>query len=347
MIRLKTILYIPLALLAVTACQPKTPAESRMADAEARMKQLQLTATTQQQKTYTNLPSASGIAFVDSTYYVVGDDSPFLYLLDKQFNQTGKLALFDTTGFATGRIPKAVKPDLESLTHFRYGRDNMLLLPGSGSGEMRNRAFLVNLTDKMHVQELDFSRLYTFLKRVLRFETDGELNLEGLAMDNTYTYLLQRALGTSSNVLLRFDTRDFKRFLMSQGDMPAVAVYHFELPQLGGYKAGFSGAYTLGSQLFFTASSENTPNAVADGEVIGSVVGVIDLNALPYATRAASPLKVPTVQLTNPDGTAYKGKAESLVVEGGKQEGTYEVVIVSDDDAGGSGLLTLQLKISS
>lgn len=280
MIRLKTILYIPLTLLAVTACQPKTPAVSRITDAEARMKQLQLTVTTQQQKTYASLPSASGIALVDSTYYVVGDDSPFLYRLDRQFSQTWKLALFDTTGFATGRLPKAVKPDLESIAHFTYGRDNMLLLPGSGSGEMRNRAFLVNLTDKMQVQELDFSRLYTFLKRVLRFETEGDLNLEGLAMDNTYTYLLQRALGASTNMLLRFDTQAFKQFLMNKGNLPAVAVYHFELPQVGGHKTGFSGAYTLGSQLFFTASAEDTPNAVADGEVIGSIIGVIDLNAL-------------------------------------------------------------------
>ncbi len=345
MMQPKTLRYLPLVLLAFSACKPELPAASRLATAETRMKELQLSATIRQQVLYPKLPSASGIELVDSTYYVVGDDAPFLYQLDKNFKQTKKTALFDTTDFATGRIPKAVKPDLESIAHFTYGRDHMLMLPGSGSGPKRNRAFLVNLTDKMKVQELDFSRLYTFLKRVMRLEGDGELNLEGLAMDNTYTYMLQRALGTSSNTLLRFDTQDFKRFIVGKGDLPAVAVYYFELPAVGGYKTGFSGAFALEGKLFFTASAEDTPNAVADGEVMGSVVGVIDLNALPYATRAASPLKLPAVPLTNPDGTLFKGKAESLVVKARALEGEYEVVIVSDDDAGGSGLLEVQLMV--
>ncbi|MCJ8165576.1 hypothetical protein MKJ04_12060 [Pontibacter sp. E15-1] len=341
----KTLRYVPLALLALFACKSEPPVASRLATAEARMQQLQLSATVQQQKSYPRLPSASGIELLDSTYYVVGDDAPYVYLLDGQFNQTGKIALFDTADFATGRIPKAVKPDLESIAHFTYGRAHMLLIPGSGSGPKRNRAFLVNLTDKKYVEELDFTRFYTFLKRVLRLEADGELNLEGFAMDNTYTYMLQRALGTSTNVLLRFDTQDFKRFIFGKGDLPAVAVYHFALPAVGGYKTGFSGAFALEDKLFFTASAEDTPNAVADGEVLGSIVGVIDLNALPYATRAASPLQVPAVQFMNPDGTVYKGKAESLVVKAGAAEGMYEVVVVSDDDAGGSGLLTLQLEL--
>ncbi|GAA4432174.1 hypothetical protein GCM10023188_20510 [Pontibacter saemangeumensis] len=341
---LKCILPVSLAILALTACKTEQPATSRLASAETLMKEVQLKATVQQAQKYEQLPSASGIELVDSTYYVVGDDSPFLYQLDAQFNLTERHVLFDTAAFASGRIPKPLKPDLESMAHFTYGRDHMLLLLGSGSSEMRNRAFVVNLTEGMAVKELDFSRLYLFMRRVLRIEAEGELNLEGFAMDDTYTYIMQRAIGSGTNVLFRFNSSNFKDFVINDGDIPVAAVYHFALPQVEGYTAGLSGAYALNDRLFFTASVENTPNAVEDGEVLGSLVGMIDLNALPYASDAANPMQVPAVQLKNPDGSVYKGKAESLVVQAG-EGGVYNLIVVSDDDQGGSELLQIQLEV--
>ncbi|WP_237587093.1 DUF6929 family protein [Pontibacter russatus] len=340
----KCILPVCLASLALTACKTEQPAASNAATAEVRMKEIQLEATVQQKLTYEHLPSASGIELVDSAYYVVGDDSPYLYELDAQYKLAQRHVLFDTADFATGRIPKPLKPDLEAMAHFTYGRDQMLLLIGSGSSDRRNRAFVVNVTDGMQVRELDFTRLYMFLKRVLRMKTDSELNLEGFAMDETDTYIMQRALGTAAGVLFRFPTRGFKDFVMGEGDIPAAAVYHFALPELGGYMAGFSGAYAFGGKLFFTASVENTPNAIEDGEVLGSLVGLIELNALPYAADATNPLRVPAVQLMNPDGSVYTGKAESLVVAAG-EGGAYKLVVVSDDDQGGSELLEIQLEV--
>lgn len=341
---LKQTLFFTLAVLALSSCKSDPPSVSRIVNAEARMKNIQLAATVQQSRLYQQLPSASGIEYVGNNYYVVGDDAPYLYQLDEQFNLTKRHVLFDTSDFAAGRIPKALKPDLESIASFRYGRDEMLLMLGSGASEARNRAFLVNITDGMKVKELDFSRFYTFLKKVLRIAAEGELNLEGLAIDNTYTYLMQRALGTGANVLIRMDTNDLKSFVMNNGEIPAAAVYHFVLPSMGGYAAGFSGAFALDDRLFFTASVESAPNAIEDGEVLGSIVGVIDLNALPYATDPSNPLQVPTVQLKNTDGTDYKGKAESLVVKG-RTGDTYDVVVVSDDDLGGSELLEVQLEV--
>lgn len=340
----KQILYYTLTFLALSACKSDPPSVSRVANAEARMKNIQLTATVQQSRLYQQLPSASGIELVGNNYYVVGDDSPFLYQLDEQYNLMQRHVLFDTTDFATGRIPKSLKPDLEGMAHFTYGRDEMLLLLGSGASAVRNRAFLVNMTDGMTVREIDLTRLYTFLKQVLRIEAEGVLNLEGLAMDDTYTYMMQRGLDTGTNMLLRFDTNDFKGFLMNDDDIPAVAVYHFALPQMGGATGGFSGAYAVDERLFFTASVESTQNAIEDGEVLGSMVGMIDLNALPYATDVTNPLQVPTVQLTNPDGSEYKGKAESLVVKG-RTGDAYNIVVVSDDDLGGSELLEVQLEV--
>ncbi|ARS37876.1 hypothetical protein CA264_14250 [Pontibacter actiniarum] len=306
---------------------------------------MNLTATTRAKRLFEEIPSASGVAHVQNAFYVVGDDSPFLYQLNEEYQLVQRHALFDSSGVVNGRIPKAAKPDLESMTHFSYGRDELLLLLGSGASEARNKAYLVNLTDDMAVQELDLSRFYTFVKRVLRIENEGVLNIEGLAMDDVYTYLLQRPAGAGSNILIRMDTDDFKQFVLSKGDIPAAAVYYFKLPVLGQSPAGFSGAYTLDDKLFFTASVEDTPNAIDDGEVLGSFIGVIDLNALPYATDELNPLEVPATKLQNPDGSAYIGKAESLVVNR-LEEGQYRVVVLSDDDAGHSELLEVQLGVT-
>ncbi|TPE43872.1 DUF6929 family protein [Pontibacter mangrovi] len=337
------ILYFLLPPLLLQSCKSR-PAEASAPEsgAAAQVKQLNLAATTTHKLFYDALPSASGLEHAEGAFYVVGDDSPFLYELNGKYEQVRRHALFDTTGVVQGRIPKDVKPDLESMAAFTYGRDQMLLLLGSGASQARTKGYLVNLSEKMQVQELDLKRFYTFLKQVLKLESEGQLNLEGLAMDKVYTYMLQRPLGGGTNTLLRFNSDDFKDFILVGGEMPAVAVYHFSLPQLGGLAAGFSGAYALNGRLFFTASVEEAPNAIEDGEVHGSYIGVIDLRALPYATDAAQPLQVPVVQLNDVEGAPYVGKVESLVVL--KAEGqTYQVVVVSDDDRGHSELLEVEL----
>ncbi|WP_266203065.1 DUF6929 family protein [Pontibacter kalidii] len=335
---------MPLLLL-LLACKSGPPeASADISETAERMKELKLTASTTRKVFYKNLPSASGLEHVQGAFYVLGDDSPFLYRLDEMYELVQQYPLFDTTGVVKGRIPKEEKPDLESMARLSYGRDEMLLLLGSGASAARSKGYLVNLSENMQVQELDLSRFYTFLKQVLRLESEGQLNLEGLAMDEVYAYLLQRPLGAGTNTLLRFESSAFKDFILGRGEMPAAALYHFSLPQLGQVRAGFSGACSLDGKLFFTASVEDTPNAIDDGEVHGSFIGTIDLRALPLALDAANPLPVPVVQLNNEDGSAYAGKAESLVVLKG-EERTYKVVVVSDDDKGHSELLEVQLAV--
>lgn len=340
------LLYFLTPLLLLQACKPEPPqASASSSEAVEKMQVLKLTARTTREVFYEQLPSASGLEYVQGTFYVLGDDSPYLFQLNEKYELVNRTPLFDTTGVVNGRIPKAVKPDLESMAAFTYGRDDMLLLLGSGASKARNKGYLINLSEEMEVQELNMSRFYTFLKQVLRLESEGQLNLEGLATDQVYTYLLQRPLGAGGNTLLRFNTDAFKDFILGRAEMPAVAVYHFKLPQIGQLPSGFSGAFAMGGKLFFTASVEETPNAIEDGEVLGSFLGMIDLRALAYASDAVNPLQVPVVQLQHEDGTAYRGKAESLVVIAGKEPQKYKVVIVSDDDKGHSGLLEVELEL--
>ena len=344
--RKRCFLYFLLTPLLLLSCKSEPPASSRSTAQLTELPEpVQLSATTTRQVFYQDLPSASGLEYAQGSFFVLGDDSPFLYRLNEKYELTQRYPIFDTTSIKGGRIPKDIKPDLESMALFTFGRDELLLLLGSGSAKNREVGYLVNLTKKIEVKELDLARFYTFLRQVLRLEPTEQLNLEGLAIDKAYTYLLQRTLSKGQNVLFRFEADAFEDFILGRGGIPAVAVYYFTLPQIGELHAGFSGAFALDGELFFTASVEETPNAIDDGTVHGSFLGRIDLRTLPHASDEANPLTVPVVQLTNEDGSPYMGKAESVVVQKG-EEGKYKAVVVSDDDKGHSELLELELTIS-
>ena len=64
------------------------------------------------------LPSASGIEIIGNTAYVIGDDSPWLYLLDAATLAPMRrvpLLAGANAGPDAGRLPKLDKPDLECL----------------------------------------------------------------------------------------------------------------------------------------------------------------------------------------------------------------------------------------
>lgn len=302
-------------------------------------------AVVEQKIFYQDLPSASGMEAAGVGYYVVGDDSPYLYLLDANYTLVEKTPLFDTTSFASGRIPKLEKADLESMAQFKYKNDDYLLLLGSGATVNRNKAFVVRLSDAKEVRAVDISTFYTFLQKILARQASSEtLNIEGLASDETHFYLLQRRLAAGVNTIFRFKKEEFLDYLMEGKGLPNASAFYIRLPQLGPYEAGFSGACIFEDKLFFSASIENALSAVDDGEVLGSFVGFVPLYTLGRAGDAANPLEVPALQLKNADGTMYTGKAESVVVQSKDESGGYKAIMVSDDDQGHSELLKVILR---
>ncbi|MFD2248424.1 DUF6929 family protein [Pontibacter ruber] len=300
----------------------------------------------QRKITYERLPSASAMEQEDGTVFILGDDSPYLYQLDEQFKQTGKIALFDTSGLESGRIPKSKKPDLESMASIEFNGNKYLLMLGSGSSKPRHTAYLVQLpvqsAAKPQIRKVDLTPLYKHLQD--RKEVVGEdvLNIEGMAIGDGHVFLLHRATGKGFNVLLRYDTDPFASFLLEGKEAPAPDLYFFKLPELEQYQAGFSGAYLFEDKLFFTASVESTTNAIDDGEVLGSFVGAFPLSSLPKATDPAKPFTLPAAIIKDKEDKTYLGKAESLVVKGSEQQGKYKILVVTDDDKGHSELLEIE-----
>jgi hypothetical protein len=298
-----------------------------------------MTATILSETVLPQLPSASGVEIIGATAYVVSDDAPFLYMLDAAtLAPAGQVQLFETADFGTGRIPKASKPDLESMAAIAGpGGVAGLLLCGSGSRPNREIGYFVGLPPAgasaapRFVQRLDLSALYAQLRAQLPPGTT--LNIEAAATSANELLLLQRSVGGGPAVLFALPLDVLTHLFEPRWPAPTpVRMLAFELPVLEGYAAGFSGATFVNNKLFVTASVEAAADAVADGAVLGSFVGVVDLGAQ----------KASFARLAWADGRAYLGKVEGLAVRRTLAPGHLELLLVTDDDRGGSTALVAE-----
>lgn len=285
-----------------------------------------------------NLPSASGIEIIGATAYVIGDDAPLLYQLDAHtLAVTGQIPLFETTAFGSGRLPKADKPDLECMAALTWpdGRPGLLLL-GSGSLPTRARGWFVGTAaaGPPAPEALDLASLYELLRPHL--PAGAVLNLEAAATSDTELLLLQRTVGRADAALLfRLPLAATLAFVQGQGAAPSVRVTPFALPDINGRPAGFSGATFVEGLLFVTASVENTTNAVLDGDVLGSFVGLVNLET----QQAVFAL------LAWHDGRPYRGKVEGLAVRRAVGQRRWELLLVTDDDQGGSTAVVAEVSV--
>ena len=296
-----------------------------------------MTATILSENPLPGLPSASGVEIIGPLAYVIGDDSPYLYRLDAAtLAVTARIALFEATAdFVSGRIPKPIKPDLECMVALAWpdGRPGLLLL-GSGSQPNRARGWFVPI-DAPVPEPVDLAALYALLAACL--PAGVVLNLEAAATTATELLLFQRTVGRADAALLFvLPLAETLRFLLGAAEGTAAPSVHqlvFDLPLIAGCPAGFSGATFADGLLFVSASVEDTADAVLDGAVLGSFVGVVDV-AAGTATLA---------QLAWADGRPYFGKVEGLAVRRQLAPGAFELLLVTDDDAGGSTAATAHL----
>ena len=297
------------------------------------------------------LPSASGVEIIGPTAYVISDDAPFLYLLDAAtLAPRGQIQLFETADFGTGRIPKARKPDLEALAACTWpGRGAGLLLLGSGSTAARRRGYWLPLlaTPSFALpqlpQSLDLSALYAAAQAAL--PAGVPLNIEAAAATEKELLLFQRGVGAQAEGWrLSWPLVTALAQLVGSGGAalpvaplpaaPLPAARRLTLPAIEGSLAGFSGATFAEGQLLVSASVENTADPVLDGEVLGSFVGAIDLRT---GTGTFA-------RLTWADGRPYGGKVEGLAVRRQHAPGHAELLLVTDDDRGGSTALLAELR---
>jgi hypothetical protein len=283
------------------------------------------------------IPSASGIAVIGSTIYVIGDNSPWLYKLNREFTITNKIQINPRFDLPDGLYAKKDKPDFEALATVKTDGSWKLLVFCSGSkSPQRDVLVVVDPGDLPRLKSYSLIGFYEQLKAAVKL-TDAELNIEAAEVIGDRLFLFNRR----KNLLFEYKLREFFNYLNEKGKNPFPKIYKFNLPAINGIEAGFTGAGQLpGNQkIIFTATVEDTPNNIDDGEVLGSFIGVISLADLQEYNRPEC------IPIASADNEVLKIKVESVTLLVDKTEtGEAEILMVTDSDGGISEIINASLK---
>jgi hypothetical protein len=207
--------------------------------------------------------SASGLVYQQDKLYIISDNSTFLYEYSISNKNLNKIALVD---YPQENIAKNEKPDFESISFL----GNKLYILGSGSTENRNKVVRYNLKSKKN-SEKDFSIIFQEIKKQLEIK-DDELNIEGLIQHNNIMYLFQRGNGINSKNGIIYTNEDIENRVFKY--VP------FDLPKIKNIATSFTDAILVDDTIYFLASAEDTNSTFEDGEVLGSIIGTIDLKTM-------------------------------------------------------------------
>lgn len=199
--------------------------------------------------------SASGIVFTNHSLYIISDNAGFLYQYDLESDKLIKHQLIENP---SENIAKINKPDFEAITL----KENELHIFGSGSTENRNKNIVFNI-DNQKVEENDLSEMYQNIKNTFQI-SDEELNIEGALFHNEKLYLFQRGNGADAKNGIIIINGNFK-------------FKNIKLPKIKHVEATFTDAVLVGGKIYFLASAEDTLSTYDDGEVLGSIIGCIDI----------------------------------------------------------------------
>jgi hypothetical protein len=300
-----------------------------------------------------NIPSASGVEVSNGIIYIIGDDSKTLFMLSHELKILQQYDLFESAYAAEERIPKKEKPDFECLCLLNIHGFDYLLVNGSGSKKNRDTGHLVKLPSKYNKKffdkDISFKALFDMLKSNRDIVADGKLNLEASAANDSFFIMLNRANKEGNNAALVFRKEEMDVFLVENPDMvPFPEVFVYQLPMLDDIPSGFSGACIFEQVLFFTASAEDTNDAVEDGAIKGSIIGWIGLNQTGMYKGATMPTLSGVkdyCHITDSKGAIFTGKVESIAVYEKEKDNTYIGLAVTDSDGGNSELLMVEIKL--
>lgn len=296
------------------------------------------------------IPSASGIEVINGIIYIIGDDSPYLFKLNQNLEILDRIKLYEPAELKEGKIPKPFKADLECMSVVSINNYPHLLILGSGSkSPQRDIAFLVKLPTNYNKKHLVFQvrvkDLYDLLRANEEIVAEGELNLEGAATGKENFILFNRMSGGSKNAALYFKLEEFIEYAQGHTEMtPFPTVYPYQLPAINNIPSGFSGGCIFDDKVFFTASVENTPNAIDDGEVLGSYIGWMKQEDL-YNKELGKIYKAHGITLLEENSSPYKGKVESITILEKDAETYIALAVTDNDDAGPSELLMLEIEL--
>jgi hypothetical protein len=290
--------------------------------------------------------AASSLASIGDRIAVIQDDANFIAVFRPADGDVQSITLpagaDGVRQFDDLRGNKHRKLDLEaSVAAIENGRTTLLAF-GSGSSPEREHVAIVTGWESgpMAVEMVEAPALYAALRLAAGF-AGSELNLEGAALKGHELWLFGRGNGAHRgelrpvNATCVLDWPALRRYLRSPHEAPAPRperTVRYELGALGNTDLGFTDAIAITNGFLYSAAAEASPDAVTDGPVAGSCVGVIgDDGTVRWAP------------LTDATGALFTGKVEGIASSRGAPD-HLTAVVDHDDPVVPSELCTVALQ---
>jgi hypothetical protein len=209
-------------------------------------------------------------------------------------------------------LQKFVKPDFEAAVVTADGAVHLL---GSGSTAKRCAIARLDLA-RRDVTIRDNAALYKCVRDAL--ELDTRPNIEGAVVVGDRLRVFHRGVGGRPSAAVELSLG------VLRGEQPqALALQWIELGALDGVPLGVTDVAAIGEKrLALVAAAEDTADAVSDGPIAGSVLGVL-------ATDGPRPV-LRWTRLIDADGRPLRRKVEGLVIDADCRGGW---ILTDADDA--------------
>lgn len=210
--------------------------------------------------------SASGLFYKDNSLYVVSDNSGYLYEYHMNSKDLKRHPLVENP---LENTPKKDKADFEALTSYQ----DTLYVFGSGSTQKRNKMVEFDLLQKKKTATNNLTDLYAVMQNFASIKPE-DFNIEGAIHDGENWYFFNRGNGISNkNTLFSFHAKKLdQEFSLLSND--------YKLPKIKGVRTSFTDAVLVDAKIYFLATAEDTQSTYDDGEVLGSIIGRIDLETM-------------------------------------------------------------------
>jgi hypothetical protein len=214
--------------------------------------------------TLSQYPSGSALAFINNHIYLAGDDMSYLLVIDTSLKELDSIPFVDSQ---QGRMPKPVKPDIESAI---AASDGTLVLIGSGSLDpYRSNAWLINVADKGKTK-IDLQPFYNRL-RSAGIKT---LNIEGAAeMPGTVMLSNRGNKAIPENHLIFTSPEFWKNQQNAEINIVKIGTDKNAVDFNGVSGLEYS---ALSDCLVMTVSTENTYNSYTDGAIGKSYLWIVN-----------------------------------------------------------------------
>lgn len=204
--------------------------------------------------------AGSGLVWADGALIAIQDDAPAAARIDPATRAVTILPL----GPDPARLPKMEKPDLEAIA---VASDGALWLLGSGSAPRRRRVARLDPRSG-EVAWFEAGPLYDAVAAAI-----GEApNVEGAAIMAGGMRLFHRGAGRGTCRNWVLDVA-----MGPEGPtLPVGAAFEVDLGAIGEVPLSCTDAAALpDGRYLYLAAAEDTPDAVADGPVVGAAIGLL------------------------------------------------------------------------